>query len=223
MADFTERTHRTWLADLRDEYRLAGLREENCDPNPILQFERWMEDARAAEIAAPNAMTLSTATQDGRPSARVVLLKDFGELGFVFYTNYTSRKARELEANPYAALTFYWAELARQVRIEGSVRRVSREQSASYFHSRPRGSQLGAWASHQSQLVSSREELEAKLMRVETKYGELDQIPAPDFWGGYCVYHEQIEFWQGQPDRLHDRLLYRRKGEDRWFIDRLSP
>ena len=223
MRHFTKRTHRLSLADLRQNYGLGELNEQNCETNPIVQFERWIKDAQAADLKEPNAMVLGTATRDGRPSARVVLLKEVSDVGFVFYTNYTSRKARELEANPFAALTFYWSELERQVRVAGQVRRVPREQSEAYFRTRPRGSRLGAWASHQSEMVSSREELDARLQEMETKYGAAEDIPVPEFWGGYCLVHESVEFWQGRPNRMHDRLLYRRKGEYAWIIERLSP
>ena len=222
MADSTEQTHRMSLAALREEYRLAGLSEVNCETNPILQFERWMKDAQAAHLKEPNAMTLATATADGRPSARTILLKEVSDLGFVFYTNYGSRKARELDANPLAALTFYWAELERQVRVEGRVRRVSQEESEAYFRLRPRGSRLGAWASHQSELVASREEMDARLQEVEHVYGS-DDIPLPEFWGGYCLAHDAVEFWQGRPNRMHDRLRYRKNGETSWLLERLWP
>ena len=210
------------LAALREEYRLAGLSEAHCETNPILQFERWMKDAQAAHLKEPNAMTLATATADGRPSARTILLKEVSDLGFVFYTNYGSRKARELDANPLAALTFYWAELERQVRVEGRVRRVSQEESEAYFRLRPRGSRLGAWASHQSELVASREEMDARLQEVEHVYGS-DDIPLPEFWGGYCLAHDAVEFWQGRPNRMHDRLRYRKNGETSWLLERLWP
>jgi len=223
MAEFAERTHRMSLENIREEYRLAELSERNCETNPIVQFERWMKDAQAAHLKEPNAMTLSTATADGRPSGRVLLLKEVSELGFVFYTSYTSRKARELERNPFAALTFYWPELERQVRVEGGTSRVAREKSEAYFQTRPRGSQLGAWASHQSEVISSREELEAALKQAEAAYLEIDGVPTPEFWGGYSLSPDSIEFWQGRPNRLHDRLRYRRKDEFRWEIDRLSP
>jgi len=223
MADFSKRTHRLSLAGVRRDYRLAELDERNCETNPIVQFERWMKDAQAAHLKEPNAMVLSTATADGRPSGRVLLLKEVSDIGFVFYTNYGSRKGRELETNPFAALTFYWAELERQVRVEGPVSRVDRAQSEAYFQVRPRGSRLGAWASRQSEVVSGREELESKLKDAEAKYGEMDNIPLPEFWGGYCLRHDILEFWQGRPNRMHDRLQYRRKSESEWLIERLSP
>ena len=223
MADFAKRTHRMSLESVREEYGAGGLREQSCETNPIVQFERWMKDAQAADLKEPNAMTLSTATADGRPSGRVVLLKEVSDFGFVFYTNYASRKARELETNPFAALTFYWPELVRQVRIEGSIQRVSKEQSQAYFRTRPRGSQLGAWASRQSEVIARREVLDEELEKIEAKYGAGEQVPAPDFWGGYRLRPETIEFWQGRPNRLHDRLRYRRQGETDWVIERLSP
>ncbi|MGA8029783.1 MAG: pyridoxamine 5'-phosphate oxidase [Bryobacteraceae bacterium] len=215
--------HRMFLTDLREEYRLGGLTEQNCETNPIVQFERWMKDAQAADLKEPNAMTLSTATSDGRPSGRVVLLKEVSDIGFVFYTNYHSRKSRELETNPFAALTFYWPELERQVRAEGQVRRVSRQQSEAYFQSRPKGSRLGAWASKQSEVLPDRASLDVKLRAVEAKYAETDDVPVPEFWGGYCLIPETMEFWQGRTNRLHDRLQYRRKGENTWVVERLSP
>ncbi len=223
MEDSASRTHRMSLAAVREEYLAGGLNEQNCNPNPILQFEAWMKDAQAAHLKEPNAMTLATATPEGLPSARVVLLKEVSDAGFVFYTNYASRKSRELEANPFAALTFYWPELERQVRVEGQVRRVAREQSEAYFKTRPRGSRLGAWASHQSEIVPNRETLLAKLQELEAAYALADDIPAPEFWGGYCLKPDTIEFWKGRPNRLHDRLRYRKKGEQEWTIERLSP
>ena len=222
MADFTERNHKMSLARMREDYRQGGLREADCETNPIVQFERWMKDAQAADIKDANALTLSTATRDGKPSGRLVLLKEVSDLGFVFYTNYGSRKAQDLETNPFAALTFYWAELERQVRVEGQVARVPRPVSEAYFRTRPRGSQLGAWTSEQSQVLENRDILETRLRELDERYRELD-IPVPEFWGGYCVRPEVIEFWQGRPNRLHDRIRYRRKGETEWLLERLSP
>jgi pyridoxamine 5'-phosphate oxidase len=223
MRAFAKRTHRLSLADLRENYGLAELNEQNCEANPIVQLERWIKDAQRAQLKEPNAMVLATATRDGRPSARVVLLKEVSDLGFVFYTSYSSRKARELETNPFAALTFYWSELERQVRVEGEVRRVPRQQSEAYFRTRPKGSQLGAWASHQSQVLPSREPLESRLKDLEAHYADSTDIPVPEFWGGYCLLHNSLEFWQGRPNRLHDRLRYRRDSEGQWTLERLSP
>jgi pyridoxamine 5'-phosphate oxidase len=210
------------VADIRKDYTRAGLSESDVDPDPIRQFDLWFQQALASNLTDANAMTLATAGADGRPSARVVLLKDFDSRGFVFYTNYESRKGRELAENPYAALIFFWAELERQVRIEGTIERVSREESEAYFRSRPTASRLGAWASEQSRVIANREELEERLNQVAAKYGDQD-IPLPPFWGGYRLLPDAIEFWQGRPSRLHDRLLYSRDSNRQWSMHRLSP
>ena len=209
------------LAALRRDYALATLEERDVDPDPIRQFERWFADAAAARVPEPNAMTLSTATRDGVPSARIVLLKGVDANGFAFYTDYRSRKGAELAENPLAALTFLWKEIERQVRITGSVSRVSVEESEAYFRTRPPGSRLGAWASHQSAVLASREELEARVQDVAGRFPDGD-VPLPPHWGGFRVTPDEIEFWQGRPRRLHDRLLYR-GGEGGWEISRLSP
>jgi pyridoxamine 5'-phosphate oxidase len=205
----------------REEAALQPLEEAGVDADPIVQFGRWFADALASDLIEPTAMTLATADSGGRPSARMVLLKGFGEGGFVFYTNYGSRKAGELADNPAAALVFWWPSLQRQVRVEGPVERVSREQSAAYFATRPLGSRLGAWASAQSQVIESRTELEERLAELTARYLGGD-VPLPPFWGGYRLRPEVIEFWQNRPDRLHDRLRYRRD-PDGWVIERLSP
>ena len=208
------------VANLRNEYTRAGLTD--ADPDPVSQFRAWFESALAADLHEPNAMTLATATPDGKPSARVVLLKGYDERGFVFYTNYEGRKGREMERNPRAALVFYWGELERQVRIEGRVSRVPESESDAYYASRPRGSRLGAWVSEQSRPVESRAVLETGLRELETEYQGRD-IPRPPFWGGYRVEPEAIEFWQGRENRLHDRLVYRRTDDGGWGIERLQP
>jgi pyridoxamine 5'-phosphate oxidase len=182
-----------------------------------------MTDARTVDLPEPNAMTLSTANADGRPSGRIVLLKELTAEEFIFYTNYTSRKGREMEINPFASLTFYWAELERQVRVEGRVRRVSREKSEAYFRGRPKGSRLGALASHQSTPLPSRAPLEQTLANLETRYRDSDDVPTPEWWGGYAVRPDRLEFWQGRPNRLHDRIVYSRTGEAGWAVGRLSP
>jgi pyridoxamine 5'-phosphate oxidase len=209
------------IADLRREYALARLDEQDVSPDPIAEFARWFAEAQAAEVEEPNAMVLATAAPDGTPSARVVLLKGFDERGFVFFTDYRSRKGAELEANPRAALVLHWSELERQVRITGGVTRTSTNESEVYYRSRPLGSRLGAWVSHQSQPIPSREVLEAGLLEVERRFAGGD-VPLPLDWGGYRVKPEAVEFWQGRENRLHDRIRYARDG-DGWRIERLAP
>ncbi len=200
---------------------LVGLSEEAAGDDPLALFSRWFDDAAATGMQLPEAVTLATATAAGRPSARLVLLKSFDERGFVFYTNYESRKAVELEANPVAALVFHWSALQRQLRIEGSVSRISEEESRRYFSSRPRGSRIGAWASKQSAAVEKRDDLDRVFREYERRFAGKN-IPLPPFWGGYRLSPDLIEFWQGRANRLHDRLCYRRSGEG-WTRTRLSP
>ena len=207
---------------LRREYTSSSFSEADAHPDPIEQFRRWFEKVLSARLYEPNAMTLATAAPDGRPSARIVLLKGFDERGFVFHTNYTGRKGRDLERNPRAALVFYWDKLERQVRIEGSVSRISDEESDAYFESRPRGGRIGAWVSEQSRPVESRTVLEERLRELEEQYEGREGIPRPPHWGGYRVVPETVEFWQGRANRLHDRLLYAREAGG-WTITRLQP
>jgi pyridoxamine 5'-phosphate oxidase len=221
-------------AELRQRYGGPRLTSADLWPDPIEQFRVWLADAVAAPgLPEPNAMVLATATPEGRPSARTVLLKGYGAYGFRFFTNHTSRKARELTANPVATLLFPWHPLGRQVIVEGSVERVPAHDSAEYFHSRPYGSQIGAWASErQSAVLGSRSELDRRFAELTARWPEGTEVPAPEFWGGYQVVPTSLEFWQGQPDRLHDRFRYRRTdqsderaaaGGGGWIIERLSP
>lgn len=209
------------VAKIRRDYTQEALDESAVENNPIDQFKVWFRQALSANLIDTNAMTLATATKEGVPSSRIVLLKGVDDEGFRFYTNYTSRKGRELEANPTAALCFYWPPLERQVRIEGRVRKVNRAKSAEYFKQRPRPSQLGAWASQQSSRVDSRKELEAAFKEAQKRF-EKQEVPLPDHWGGYLLEPAFFEFWQGRAGRLHDRICYEKQG-DTWDIFRLSP
>lgn len=211
------------IANLRKDYTLQDLNETEVNPNPFVQFKKWFDQALSSNIPEPNAMTVATTTTQGKPSARMVLLKDFDERGFVFYTNYNSQKGQELAENPQASLVFWWAELERQVRIFGRVEKVSDAESDKYFYSRPFNSRLGAWVSNQSEVIESREVLEQRLQQLTEKYQNQD-IPRPSHWGGIRVIPREIEFWQGRSSRLHDRLVYtRNKIDDSWKIQRLSP
>ena len=210
------------MSAISNNLRLEGLDEKEIDPDPIKQFQIWLNDAIEANIPWAEAMTLATATPDGKPSARMVLLKQVDQNGFVFFTNYRSAKARQLDANPYASLVFYWTELERQVRVEGSVERVSEQESRDYFQTRPRESQIGALASDQSEVISGREVLEQRAQELENLYSDRE-IDCPEHWGGYRVTPEQIEFWKGRVGRLHDRILYQRESEGIWTITRLAP
>jgi len=210
------------IADLRKDYTLQDFSEIEADPNPFIQFKRWFAQALAAQLPEPNAMTIATATPDGKPSARMVLLKDFDERGFVFFTNYSSHKGQELAKNPQAALVFWWVELERQVRITGRVEKISENESDQYFYSRPDNSRLGAWASNQSEAIASREVLEQRLQEFQRQYAN-QEIPRPTYWGGFRIIPTEIEFWQGRPSRLHDRLLYSYLDHGIWKIERLSP
>ena len=209
-------------AGFRHEYIGEGLRRRDLDPNPIKQFNVWFAAAIKAGIHDANAMALATTTLDGKPSARIVLLKDFDERGFVFYTNYASEKGRQLEKNPRAALVLYWMEVERQIRIEGTVEKTLREESEQYFHTRPAGAQLGAWASRQSEVIDARRVLAARLEEMKQRFAK-GEIPLPPHWGGYRLKPERIEFWQGRPDRLHDRFRYALLADGSWSIDRLAP
>ncbi|MGL5805670.1 MAG: pyridoxamine 5'-phosphate oxidase [Xenococcaceae cyanobacterium] len=210
------------IADLRQNYTRAGLTEAEAAADPFQQFHTWFQQTLEAQLLEPNAMTLATTTADGKPTARMVLLKDFDARGFVFYTNYESLKGQQLNENPFAALVFWWAELERQIRIEGQVEKISNPESDAYFHSRPIGSQLGAWVSHQSQVIDSREVLETRQLDLEQQYRDRE-IPRPIHWGGFRVVPSVIEFWQGRPSRLHDRLRYTLQANGSWLRERLSP
>ncbi|WP_101385203.1 MULTISPECIES: pyridoxamine 5'-phosphate oxidase [Kitasatospora] len=207
---------------MRRHYAEEGLSETDLSPDPVAQFSRWFAQAERAGVLEPNAMVLSTADADGRPSSRTVLLKGFDERGFVFFTNYGSRKGAELSVNPQASLLFPWYPLERQVIVIGRVERTGRDETAAYFRTRPHGSQLGAWASEQSSPVASREVLEQRFAELEARYPEGEGVPVPPFWGGYRVIPQSVEFWQGRPNRLHDRLRYV-AAESGWTVERLCP
>ena len=209
-------------ADLRESYHTEGLDESTIEKNPIKLFESWFNYAIKKHILEPNAMTLATADEEGKPSARIVLLKDFDENGFVFFTNYKSIKGNQLEQNPNAALVFWWGPLTRQIRIEGSVEKISTEESDAYFHSRPRGNQIGAVVSNQSKVIHSHTELEQDFEKFSQKYKD-KKVRRPDYWGGYRVKPVMIEFWQGRENRLHDRLKFIKTPKGNWQLERLSP
>ena len=209
------------IRDLRNEYTLSGLDITDVLPDPIAQFRQWFDAALQAQIPEPNAMHVSTVSAGGRPDGRIVLLKEISDAGFVFYTNYESRKGKELIGQPFAAITFFYPELERQIRIEGMVEKVSPDVSDGYFASRPRSSQIGAWVSHQSTVIKGREVLEERQRELETAFAG-QAVPRPPYWGGFCVVPDAIEFWQGRPSRLHDRIRYR-KEDGAWVIERLSP
>ena len=211
------------LAELRREYTAGGLAEEDLLPEPVAMFRRWLHDATAAGLHEPNAMVVATVAPDGRPSSRLVLLKGLDERGFVFFTNYGSRKAGELDGNPSCALLFPWHALERQVRVDGTAVRLTAEENAAYFATRPRGSQIGAWASPQSEVVSSRAELDRRYAETAHRFGEDGEIPLPENWGGYRVRPEALELWQGRRGRMHDRLRYRRTSDEQWVVERLAP
>lgn len=210
------------IASIRKEYRLQSLSETDTDPHPLKQFDRWWQEALASDILEVNAMTLSTVSETGRASSRVVLLKGYDARGFVFYTNYESRKGRELAANPYASLLFFWKELERQVRIEGVCQKVDAAESDAYYASRPEGSRIGAWASPQSRVIESRESLEEAFRNMEERHRG-GTVERPEYWGGYIVSPTDIEFWQGRPNRLHDRIRYGMTGDGQWRRSRLAP
>ena len=209
------------IRKLRSDYAHSELSEGGIENNPVLQFERWLKEAISAEVSEPNAMTLSTVSKEGKPSSRIVLLREISAKGFTFYSNYNSKKAQDIVSNSNAALNFFWPQVERQVRVEGVLEKISDELSDNYFQSRPRGSKLGAWASGQSQVIKSRQVLEEKFSELSAKFPG-DEVPRPAFWGGYLLKPTMLEFWQGRPGRLHDRIQYLLKNHE-WLIQRLSP
>lgn len=210
------------VANLRREYETQGLRRADLLPGPIEQFSLWFSAAAEAGLPDVNALALATATPDGKPSARIVLLKGFDQRGFVFFTNYRSQKGQELEANPQAAFAIYWVQLERQIRVSGQVEKTTREESAAYFHSRPRGSQLGAWVSRQSEVIDARRILKGRLAEMTERF-QGREIELPPHWGGYRIVPDEVEFWQGRASRLHDRFRYTRAGATGWTLERLAP
>lgn len=212
----------TDLAGVRKEYRLQSLLEQDVDADPIKQFEKWWHQATESGVEEPNAMTLSTCTRDGKPSARIVLLKEVRRNGFVFFTNYESKKGRQLHDNPYASLVFFWKELERQVRIEGGIEKISAKESDDYFSKRPYESRIGAWSSPQSQVIKNRDVLEKNVAHYTEKF-PVQNVPRPANWGGFLVKPSLIEFWQGRPGRLHDRIQYVNNETKSWIIERLAP
>jgi len=222
--DPTDRDPRLDPAAMRKQYRVEGLEENDLAADPMAQFGRWFEEAALRGLVyEPNAMVVSTADAEGRPSSRTVLMKHYDDQGFVFYTNYDSRKARELGANPYVSLLFPWHPMARQVLVTGTARRTGRDETAAYFRTRPHGSQLGAWASTQSTVIHSRTELESSYADLLARYPEGEQVPVPPHWGGFRIAPRTVEFWQGRENRLHDRLRYTAQPDSTWHLDRLSP
>ncbi len=209
------------VADLREDYHRGALEREDLLEDPIAQFRAWIEAAIADELAEPNAVVVATVDAHGKPDARVVLLKGYDERGFVFYSNYESAKGQQIEQHPSAAMVFNWLEHERQVRIRGSVQQISREETAAYFHSRPKGSQIGAWASPQSRVIEDRRVMEDKQAELEAAYAKTDDVPVPEHWGGYRVTPTEIEFWQGRSSRLHDRFRFKRASEG-WIVERLG-
>lgn len=216
-------TDKDLIQGLREDYRKNSLLEQDIAQNPITQFDIWFKEAMKAEIPEPNAMIIASVNSKGMPSARVVLLKGFDPSGFVFYTNYESQKGKELLQNPHCALVFNWLELERQIRIEGKVEKLSAQASSDYFHKRPKKSQIGAWASPQSQCIPSRDILEENVQNLQQKYANAENLPRPDHWGGFKVVPSRIEFWQGRSSRLHDRLNFQKGENNSWNLERLAP